>query len=76
MAVTNLVDKLRYPVELSKDLPGYDPAFAVRGLAVDVQTAWICHLTHTYRVSTAYFGREQVPKSSIQKSYSSVKGTG
>jgi len=76
MARNVLVDEFKYPNKTMQGLPGYDPDFAVRGLAVDLQTACICHLTSTYRVSEAFFGRERVDKDAIRVMYTSKTGGG
>lgn len=66
MAKDDLIKRFGYPAELTEELPGYDPGFAIRGLSVDLQTAWICKLTYNYYVSTAFFGREQVDRESLR----------
>ena len=76
LATKQLVSQLGYPAELESDLPGYDARFAIRGLAVDLKTAWICMLTLRYRVSIAFFGREEVDPVTVQQSYRSETGSG
>lgn len=71
-----LVDKFSYPAELLQDLAGYDPSFAIRGLAVDLETAWVCKLTYRYRVSTAFYGRERLSKQVVLQAYRSATGYG
>lgn len=71
-----LIDDLGYPEEILEGLPGYDPKFAVRGLAVDLQTAWICHLTYNYKVTAAFFGQERIDSRDVKRMYSSEKGGG
>jgi len=71
-----LVTQFSYPAELRTELGGYDPTFAIRGLAVDIQTAWICTLTYRHRVSVAFFGREQMSNKDIANAYKSSKGAG
>lgn len=71
-----LVEKFFYPVELRQDLSGYDPEFPIRGLAVDLETGWICKLTYRHRVATAFFGRERVDSDTVRDAYKSSKGTG
>jgi len=75
-ARATLVNQISYPVELLEELQGYDPNFAIRGLAVDMENAWICKLTYRYRVATAFFGRERVPTKAVQEAYRSAKGFG
>ena len=76
LAKQQLVDQLKYPKELLKELPGYDPNFAIRGLAVDLDKAWICMLTLRYRVSIAFFGRERVDPKVVAATYRSETGSG
>lgn len=75
LAKEQLVSKFKYPKELL-DLPGYDPNFAIRGLAVDLDNAWICMLTLRYRVSIAFFGRERVDPMIVRQTYRSETGSG
>eukprot|EP00930_Biecheleria_cincta_P086837 TRINITY_DN76086_c0_g1_i1.p1 TRINITY_DN76086_c0_g1~~TRINITY_DN76086_c0_g1_i1.p1 ORF type:complete len:591 (-),score=97.63 TRINITY_DN76086_c0_g1_i1:105-1877(-) len=75
LAKAQLTSKFRYPPELLKD-QHYDPSFAIRGLAVDLDNAWICKLTAGYRISTAFFGRKRMDQHQIRKMYRSTKGTG
>ncbi|CAE7399410.1 unnamed protein product, partial [Symbiodinium sp. CCMP2592] len=76
LATEQLVSRLGYPRDMLNDLPGYDAKFAIRGLAVDLKTAWICMLTLRYRVSIAFFGREQVDPSTVRRTYRSETGSG
>jgi len=41
---------------------------------VDKETAWICHLSYTHKVSVAWEGREQVSTSRIFKEYRGKRG--
>ncbi|CAJ1403743.1 unnamed protein product [Effrenium voratum] len=76
LAKAKLVEGLGYPKEMINDLPGYDPRFAIRGLAVDLEKAWICMLTLRYRVSIAFFGRERVDPQIVARTYRSETGSG
>lgn len=71
-----LVSKLAYPEELMEDLGGFDPSFAIRGLAVDLETAWVCKLTYRHKVAAAFNGRERVETAVLQDMYKSSKGAG
>lgn len=65
MAREKLTSKpFHYPSELLKNLD-FDPTFAVRGLAVDLKTGWVCQLSYTHKVAVAYFGREKVTRTRI-----------
>jgi len=75
-AKEGLVNDFSYPADLLHDLGGYDPSFAIRGLAVDLETAWICKLTYRHRVAAAFFGRECVDTQTLRDVYKSSKGTG
>lgn len=76
LAKEQLVGGLGYPSELVDELPGYDPKFAIRGLAVDLDKAWICMLTLRYRVSIAFYGRERVDPKVVARTYRSETGSG
>lgn len=76
LAKTELVQEMKYPEELLEELPGFDPHFAIRGLAVDLETSWICMITFRRRVSAAFFGRERVDQEQISKTYSNPGGGG
>lgn len=76
LAKEQLVSKFKYPIELADELPGYDPKFAIRGLAVDLDKAWICMLTLRYRVSIAFYGRERVDPKVVARTYRSETGSG
>ena len=76
LAKEQLVSKFKYPKDLLLELPGYDPRFAIRGLAVDLDKAWICMLTLRYRVSIAFYGRERVDPKVVARTYRSETGSG
>ena len=63
MALTRLVNDRHYPSQMLKAGLVYDPFFSVRGLAVDKETGWICHLSYTHKVAVAWEGREKMPTS-------------
>jgi len=68
MALQRLVTEKQYPKEL---LGGkFDPRFSIKGLAVDRENAWICHLSYTHHVAVAYYGREKVSRERIMEEYS------
>lgn len=69
MALKRLVNDRQYPLEMLDASLGYDPFFSIRGLAVDKETGWICHLSYTHKVAVAWEGREKVPTSRIYKEY-------
>jgi len=70
MALKRLVDKCQYPVEILSDLVGtFDPKFSIRGLAVDRETGWICHLSYTHKTTVAWEGREKVSLQTLLKEY-------
>ncbi|CAK0886513.1 unnamed protein product [Prorocentrum cordatum] len=73
-----LMSKFGYPEEMAAELTrrGYDPQFAIRGVAVDLETAWVCCLTARYRVSVAYYGRQRVSEDQVRLSYKSRMGAG
>jgi len=73
---TILIQESGYPEALQHALHGYDPDFAIRGIAVDLETAWICSLTHRYRVSVAFHGRERVSDRAVRDMYKSATGVG
>jgi len=69
MALNRLVNDRHYPTEmLTSDLV-YDNYFSIRGLAVDKETGWICHLSYTHKVAVAWEGREKVSTSEIFEEY-------
>lgn len=69
MALQRLVDDRHYPLDMLEAGLRYDPFFSVRGLAVDKETGWICHLSYTHKVAVAWEGREKVPTSRFLKEY-------
>lgn len=75
LAKAQLTSNFRYPPGLLAN-QHYDPSFAIRGLAVDLENAWICKLTAGYRISTAFFGRKRMEQHQIQEMYRSKKGAG
>jgi HAD superfamily 5'-nucleotidase-like hydrolase len=69
MALKRLVLEQQYPLEmLDADLK-FDPRFSIRGLAVDKETGWICHLSYTHKVAVAWEGREKVPTRRMIQEY-------
>lgn len=69
MALKRLVHDRNYPLEMLDAGLAFDPFFSIRGLAVDRETGWICHLSYTHKVAVAWEGREKVPTSRIYKEY-------
>jgi HAD superfamily 5'-nucleotidase-like hydrolase len=69
MALERLVDDRQYPTEMLNVGLKFDPFFSIRGLAVDKETGWICHLSYTHKVAVAWEGREKLPTSRIYKEY-------
>ena len=69
MALNRLVNNLQYPLEMLSAGLKFDPRFSIRGLAVDKETAWICHLSYTHKVAVAWEGREKVPTSRVYSEY-------
>jgi len=70
MALTRLVNDRQYPMEMLTDSKmKFDPYFSIRGLAVDKETGWICHLSYTHKVAVAWEGREKVKTSRIYEEY-------
>jgi hypothetical protein len=69
MALKRLVNDRQYPEEMLSAGLRYDPFFSIRGLAVDRETGWICHLSYTHKVAVAWEGREKLPTSRIYKEY-------
>jgi len=77
LAKTHLLEEIRYPKSMGKSaLKQYDPEFAIRGLAVDIETAWVCKINFRYRVAVAFFGRERVDPQEVKAMYSSKTGAG
>lgn len=69
MALKRLVKEFQYPAEMLEVGLKFDPFFSIRGLAVDKETGWICHLSYTHKVSVAWEGREKVPTKKIYEEY-------
>jgi len=69
MALNRLVTDLQYPLEMLNAGLKFDPSFSIRGLAVDKETAWICHLSYTHKVAVAWEGREKVPTTRVFSEY-------
>jgi 5' nucleotidase family len=69
MALKRLVNQLNYPSEMLDGGLKFDPFFSIRGLAVDKETGWICHLSYTHKVSVAWEGREKLKTSRIYEEY-------
>ena len=70
MALERLVRDKRYPVEMKDELTGkFDPSFSIRGLAVDRETGWICHLSYTHKVAVAWEGRKKVNSKRLREQY-------
>ena len=69
MALKRLVQQLNYPSEMLDAGLKFDPFFSIRGLAVDRETGWICHLSYTHKVSVAWEGREKLKTSRIYEEY-------
>ena len=74
MALNRLVNDRHYPLEMLTCGLEYDSCFSIRGLAVDKETGWICHLSYTHKVAVAWEGREQVSTSRIFKEYRGKRG--
>lgn len=74
MALNRLVNDRHYPMEMLTCGLEYDSCFSIRGLAVDKETGWICHLSYTHKVAVAWEGREQVSTSRIFKEYRGKRG--
>lgn len=69
MALKRLVNDFQYPDEMLEADMKFDPKFSVRGLAVDRETGWICHLSYTHKVAVAYEGRKKVSRERLMKEY-------
>jgi HAD superfamily 5'-nucleotidase-like hydrolase len=70
MALKRLVTDRQYPLQMM-DNPKmkFDPSFSIRGLAVDKETGWICHLSYTHKVAVAWEGREKVSSRKLFEEY-------
>jgi len=70
MALSRLVNgRSAYPPEMLDATMKYDPKFSIRGLAVDRETGWICHLSYTHKVAVAWEGRKKVSRSRLMREY-------
>lgn len=70
MALKRLVKDRQYPSDmLGNSRLKFDPFFSIRGLAVDLKTGWITHLSYTHKVAVAWEGREKLPTSRIFEEY-------
>jgi HAD superfamily 5'-nucleotidase-like hydrolase len=69
MALNRLVQEKQYPLEMLDENMKFDPKYSIRGLAVDRQTAWICHLSYTHKVAVAWEGREKVSRQRLMAEY-------
>ncbi len=69
MTLKRLVQDYSYPPEMLEAGMSFDPSFSVRGLAVDRETGWICHLSYTHKVSVAYEGRKKVSRERLITEY-------
>ena len=47
----------------------FDPRFSIRGLAVDRETGWVCHLSYTHKVAVAWEGRSKVSRARLMDAY-------
>lgn len=71
MALERLVSNKHYPTEMiSNDSMKFDPKFSIRGLAVDRDNAWICHLSYTHKVAVAWDGRKKLGRQELTEEYS------
>eukprot|EP00566_Odontella_aurita_P005369 CAMPEP_0113553596 /NCGR_PEP_ID=MMETSP0015_2-20120614/15700_1 /TAXON_ID=2838 /ORGANISM="Odontella" /LENGTH=643 /DNA_ID=CAMNT_0000454681 /DNA_START=219 /DNA_END=2150 /DNA_ORIENTATION=- /assembly_acc=CAM_ASM_000160 len=70
MALKRLVNDKQYPVEMLHADMAFDPHFSIRGLAVDRETGWICHLSYTHKVAVAWEGRNKVKRNRLFEEYS------
>lgn len=74
MTLNRLVNDYQYPPQMLEQTAAgkemkFDPSFSVRGLAVDRETAWICHLSYTHKVAVAYEGRQRVSTARLSTEY-------
>jgi hypothetical protein len=74
MALNRLVNDRHYPTEMLTSGLVYDNYFSIRGLAVDKETGWICHLSYTHKVAVAWEGREKVSTTRIFEEYRGKRG--
>jgi len=69
MTLKRLVNDFEYPEGMLNSNMKFDPSFSIRGLAVDRETAWICHLSYTHKVSVAFEGRKKVSRERLIEEY-------
>lgn len=69
MALQRLVKEGQYPLQMLQAGLSFDPRFSIRGLGVDRENGWICHLSYTHKVAVAWEGREKVTKERIFQEY-------
>lgn len=69
MTLKRLVLDRQYPLEMLNSGLKFDPRFSIRGLAVDRETGWICHLSYTHKVALAWEGRKRVSTERIFQEY-------
>jgi len=70
MSLKRLVEEKEYPREMLTSGLKFDPFFSIRGLAVDRENGWICHLAYTHKVAVAWEGRHRVPRPKLMDEYS------
>ena len=70
MSLKRLVEEKEYPREMLAAGLKFDPSFSIRGLAVDRENGWICHLSYTHKVAVAWEGRNRVSRSRLVTEYS------
>mmetsp|Transcript_31050 Transcript_31050/g.66085 ORF Transcript_31050/g.66085 Transcript_31050/m.66085 type:complete len:617 (+) Transcript_31050:256-2106(+) len=70
MALKRLVEEKEYPREMLTSGLKFDPFFSIRGLAVDRENGWICHLSYTHKVAVAWEGRHRVSRKRLMDEYS------
>eukprot|EP00580_Thalassiosira_gravida_P001274 CAMPEP_0201603514 /NCGR_PEP_ID=MMETSP0492-20130828/3931_1 /ASSEMBLY_ACC=CAM_ASM_000837 /TAXON_ID=420259 /ORGANISM="Thalassiosira gravida, Strain GMp14c1" /LENGTH=612 /DNA_ID=CAMNT_0048067309 /DNA_START=101 /DNA_END=1939 /DNA_ORIENTATION=+ len=70
MSLKRLVEEKEYPREMLTSGLRFDPFFSIRGLAVDRENGWICHLAYTHKVAVAWEGRHRVPRAKLMDEYS------
>lgn len=70
MALKRLVEEKDYPDEMLTSGLKFDPFFSIRGLAVDRENGWICHLAYTHKVAVAWEGRHRVSRPRLMDEYS------
>jgi len=69
MALKRLVVNHQYPPSLLTSNMTFSPDFSIRGLAVDRETGWICHLSYTHKVAVAFEGRKKVSRERLDVEY-------